>query len=488
VFHTGESPGRKTEKNETERLAFSCAVSRSSDASGSVKSIRLKAEPASPPEPVHSSAPKPEYELFAFRATLAFTFVLFVRPQDTIPALQMLHLADVTAIVGLAALIMGRAGRGASVIRVTPELMLVLALGAMMIFTAPFSVWPGGAVSVFTDLYSKVILVFLLIVNTVTTRERFERFTHVVVLGTSYVAVRAVFDYFRGVNVIGDGRVVGAVSGMFGNPNDMALNMVAFLPLALVLALDPSRPVVRMLALVGTPAIAASIIFTKSRGGFVGLVVMLAILLYQLRRIRPQVAIAVVVAVFFSLPFLPDSFLNRMSSIVNAEEDTTGSREARKTLLREGWSTFLANPVFGVGAGQFKNYDTDNREAAWNETHNAALQVAAELGIGGLAIFTAMIVGGFRAMALIRRSIRRAQENRRARAPAAVRARRDWFDLYATGIAASLTGWFVAAMFASVAYYWSLYVILALSGSLRDITQRELPGAADPRGMRAEAA
>jgi O-antigen ligase len=424
----------------------------------------------------------------AFRALLAFTFVLFLRPQDQLPILQVLHLADITAIFALVALVAGRLGRGAPVIRLTPELMLVFGLGAIMVVTAPFSVWPGGALSVFIDLYSKVILVFLLIVNTVTTRRRFERFTQIVVLGTAYIALRAVIDYARGVNLIEGGRVTGSVGGLFGNPNDMALSMVAFLPLALVLALDRSRPVVRMLALVGAPAIAAAIIFSKSRGGTVGLVVMLAVLLFRLRRVRPRVALAVVALAVAALPLLPTTFVTRMSSIVNAEEDATGSREARKTLMREGLNAFLANPILGVGAGQFKNYRPEYREEAWRETHNAVLQVAAELGLGGVLIFGAMIVGGFTAMSGVQRSIRAAYGARGRRDTAPARARRDWFDLYATGVAASLTGWFVAAMFASVAYYWTLYVVLALAGSLRDVTAREVSRMRAPGLAHTEAA
>jgi hypothetical protein len=38
---------------------------------------------------------------------------------------------------------------------------------------------------------------------------------------------------------------------------------------------------------------------------------------------------------------------------------------------------------------------------------------------------------------------------------------------------ASLSGWLVAAMFASVAYYWTLYLVFALGVTLRDISRRE---------------
>ena len=85
-------------------------------------------------------------------------------------------------------------------------------------------------------------------------------------------------------------------------------------------------------------------------------------------------------------PLLPQTFWTRISSIVNAEDDETGSREARVTLLQDGWNAFVDHPFTGVGAGQFQNYNPPGRQELWRETHNVELQVLSELGlIGGMA-------------------------------------------------------------------------------------------------------
>ena len=142
-----------------------------------------------------------------------------------------------------------------------------------MLGTAPFSIWPGGAVGVVTDLFSKVVVVYALILNTLTTRQRFEQFVTVVVLSCSYVAVKAVVDYGLGVHLVEQNRLEGQ-GGLFGNPNDMALNMVAFLPLAIIVMLWRGRPLVRGTLAIGTLALVAAIIFSKSRGGTLGLLAM----------------------------------------------------------------------------------------------------------------------------------------------------------------------------------------------------------------------
>jgi O-antigen ligase len=361
-----------------------------------------------------------------------------------------------------------------------------------MLATAPFSIWPGGSVSVVTELFSKVVVVFVLMINTLTTRARFEQFANVVVVSCSYVGVRAVLDYGMGLNLVEDSRVQG-VGGLFGNPNDMALNLVAFLPLAIILALGRGRPLLRAVLAIGTPAMATAIILSKSRGGTLGLIGMLLVLLFHIRRVRPSVAAAVIGVSLITIPLLPASFTQRMSSIIHPEEDPTGSREARKRLLRDAWQAYLDHPVLGLGAGQFVNYNPSDREETWREAHNAWLQVASELGTGGLLIFGVIVGSGFVAGVQASRVLRRArtERNRRRRSKESARwiAQREPLELYAAAVLASLTGWLIAAMFASVAYYWTLYLVLGLAITLREIALREVAGTGKvPRTVQAEAA
>ena len=471
--------------NDGERLAFGTGVHDAETA---------RVTPALAERVAANTSTDAEAELkdrAAYRALLAFTFVLFVRPQDQLPFLEPLHLAEVFGTFGVVALIAGRLARGVPVLKLTLDFGSVLALALIMLGTAPFSIWPGGAVGVVQELFSKVVVVFALILNTLTTRKRFEQFVTVVVLSCSYVAVRAVLDYGLGNHIVEENRVEGQ-GGLFGNPNDMALNMVAFLPLTIIGTLGRGRPLVRGALVIGTLALVAAIIFSKSRGGILGLLAMLAMLLYHIRRVRPSVAVAVIVAGLVTIPLLPTSFTQRMSSIVNPEEDITGSREARKRLLREAYQAYLDHPVFGLGAGQFHNYNPVDREEVWHEAHNAWLQVASELGTGGLLVFAVIVgsgfVAGLQGVSAVRRS--RPRPTRRSREPAELIARRDRLQLYASAVLASLTGWVVAAMFASVAYYWTLYLVLGLAITLRDITLREVAGIGDPaRALRrAEAA
>src|SRR5215218_5049188 len=87
---------------------------------------------------------------------IAFTAVLFFRPQDHIPALAAFHLAELTAVAGLAAMAARRMASGQPIAHINPEVVGVLALGAVILFTAPFSFWPAGSLSLFSDVYVKI--------------------------------------------------------------------------------------------------------------------------------------------------------------------------------------------------------------------------------------------------------------------------------------------------------------------------------------------
>ncbi len=144
-----------------------------------------------------------------------------------------------------------------------------------------------------------------------------------------------------------------------------------------------------------------------------------------------------------------------------------------------------------MGAGQFQTYNPSGREEPWREAHNAWLQVASELGTGGLLIFAVIVGSGFVAGVKANRALRRARRtrDRRSKESAGWIARREPLELYSAALVASLTGWLIAAMFASVAYYWTLYLVLGLAITLRDIALREVAPLTAARGIvRAEAA
>jgi putative inorganic carbon (HCO3(-)) transporter len=466
----------------TERLAFNRS------GSGGLRRLRRSAREYLPlfhyrPEPPPAeergptaAAPRRSAAetVWDWRGLLGFTAVLFLRPQDQVPALTILHLAEVSAIIGLTALVVGRLGRGLAPAHITLEVLALAAFGGAILFGVPFSIWPGGVVSVFTDIYLKLLVIFALMIAALNRAQRIEQFAFLIVMFSGYLAFRAVFDWMRGINVVGDGRIAGAVGGMFGNSNDLALNMVVFLPFALLFAFKPGPTVRRAGAAAAAFAMVVTVVLTGSRGGAVGLAVMMLVLVVRSVRVRPSIAAGALVATLAAIPLAPQTFWTRVISIFDGSKDQTGSRQARIDLLEEGWRVFVEHPVTGVGAGQFVNYNPPDRREAWHVTHNAFLEVATETGILGLVPFLVFLVSGCLAPGAARRALRvrrrriRPGEGRTGEDPPPD-PERDSLVLMSTALAPSIVGWIVCAQFASVALSWTLYYVLAIAVATREV-------------------
>src|SRR5206468_8188516 len=433
---------------------------------------------------------------------LTFTALLFLRPQDHVVALESLHLAELSAIAGLAAMAVRRLHAGQALVKINAEVVAVVVLGAIIVVTIPFSIWPTESLPESTETYVKVILFFALMMSTITTPRRLQQMTWVMIIASGYIACRGVIDYGSGVNLVEGDRLRGAVGGMFKNPNDLALNLVTFLAPTLFVIIQEERRPRRLLAALIAVVMVVATTFTKSRSGFLGLVAMTTVIAYYTARIKPGFIVAVVVAGMLALPALPASFWMRMDSIVNAEEDTTGSRAARIRLLNQGLEVFAANPLTGVGAGQFQNYNAPDVVEKWRVTHNVWLQVAAELGVFGLLTFAFLVARAYTSCFAALRMLQRPRRRRAFSHPAVAGAPlagdeqsalnraglpandeqlseedRRILEINAKSMIAGLVGWSVCAFFASVAFNWTFYYVLGLAVAGREIvaSRRHVP-------------
>ncbi len=432
---------------------------------------------------------------WSYLGLLVFTAVLLTRPQDQIPGLGALHLAELSALVAVASMVMQRLRRGLPLVRMTPEVVGLLAFGGAILVSVPFSIWPGGALALFTDSYLKVLIVFVLMANTLTTPRRLEQITWLIVLCCGYVAGQSIVNYLRGINLVEGNRLGGAVGGIFGNPNDLAMNMVAFLPAAIIVAFATRYATPRRLvAAAALVLMFGAIVFSKSRGGGLGLAAMLLTLMLLGRRVRPGFSGLALVVMVAATPLLPSSFWARMASTLDAQRDReqfSGSREARSTVMLEGLQAFASRPLTGVGAGQFPNYNPPDRRERWRETHNALLQVAAETGLFGLLAFCFLIVRGGLAAAATRKMLD--PPHRRGSPDVAAAAMTDperrTIQALNAALTAGLAGWFVCALFGSIAYNWTFYYLLALLVAARELTRDHLAASrsATARGTMAPA-
>jgi len=205
---------------------------------------------------------------------------------------------------------------------------------------------------------------------------------------------------------------------------------------------------------------------------------MLLVFLLVSRSLRPATLLALVLGGVLIAPVLPASFVKRMATITDAESDPGGSREERKQLFRNAWAVFLEYPLTGVGVGQFQTVEI-NGQRLWKETHNALLQVATELGVFGALAFLFLVYRGFSTALWTRKRlswIYRRRSRKRARESSDDEdglddRERVFLQTHAAAMVAAMTGWFICAIFASVAFNWTFYYVLGLCVTARDVVR-----------------
>jgi O-antigen ligase len=439
--------------------------------------------------PVHLS--RVETWDWGWGGLLVFSILLFFRPQEQIPGLAQAHLSNISALIGFAAMVALNLSRRQPITRVTPELIGLALFGLVFLITIPLSFWAGGAFDTFQQYYLPVLVIFILTINTVTSPKRIERLVWIIILAFGYMSARTCFDYMRGVNLLEGARASGPVGGFFHNPNDLALNLASFVPFALMYAKRPGPFMKRIICAGCALLMLAAIVFTKSRGGTLGTVAMLVTFLYAARVLTPATLIAGVLAGMLVLPAMPDSFWSRMASITDAKKDETGSREERRVLLEQGWTVFLENPLTGIGGGQFRNYWHPGLPKKWHEVHNVWLQVGAELGIFAVLAFAFLVTRAFLAALWTRKRLTRSRRSRGkprdALEDGLTGDEREFLQTHATATLAALVGWFVCSLFASVAYNWTFYYLLALAVTGRDIVRMRAAAYARAKAMARDA-
>ncbi|MCU0281810.1 MAG: O-antigen ligase family protein [Acidimicrobiia bacterium] len=256
------------------------------------------------------------------------------------------------------------------------------------------------------------------------------------------------------------------ISGPIGDPNFYAQLLVMLTPLALDRAFAEARRSRRLAAWGAAALMAASIVFTFSRGGILALGVVVLLMLLR-RPARWRALAALVLAAALAVPFLPPGYMDRLTAlgqVGTVESNTDVSIRGRTAEAGAGWAMFMDHPLTGVGVGNYSGYYQEYARSLGievkrvdREPHSLFLEVAAETGLPGLAAFGAMLGGAFWALGTARRRWRAA-----ARAAEADLA-------YALG--AALVGWLATSVFLHLDFARPFWLLLGLAFALPHLAE-----------------
>jgi O-antigen ligase len=242
--------------------------------------------------------------------------------------------------------------------------------------------------------YMQLMLLVYLVWDLVLDQKRFSRSVGAYLLG-SWVTLGALFYHAASFGLAGwDARFT---IGTF-QADDLGLIIALCIPIAAYVAVNETRrfrPVMRILGAVYVPAAVVGILLSGSRAALAAALpgIIYAAICWVRRAAGWRLITlgVLLVAVVVIAPLIPVVTLQRVTTAGN--DPIEGFLNGREIVWREAYATFQAHPVTGVGSGAFRAQDAGRvaRNSGGKVAHNFTLQLWAELGIIGWAIFMTML-------------------------------------------------------------------------------------------------
>lgn len=386
-----------------------------------------------------------------------FSIMVLFRPYELIPGLGFLAFtAFYFAMATILVYAPSQLAIEGNLTMLSTEVKALLAMVALALITMPIARSPAMAWESFNDTFIKAVVIFIVLVNVVRTRKRLMAMIWLSFGIGLYLSVRALQLYQAGVFSVESYRVsVIETEGMFGNPNEMAMHFVMMAPIALALSLASKNRFMRVAYVLTTVLFVAANTVTYSRGGFLGLLATVLVLAWKFgRKYRLNVTIATALGTGALLIAAPGNYGLRMLSIFIPGLDPVGSSDARREMLERSLIITARNP-WGIGIGNFPIVGIHN-----HVSHNAFTQVSSELGLLGLVAYLVFMISPFKKLRAIERKCFDANEH-------------NWFYYVSIGLQASIVGYWVSSFFASVAYNWFIYYLIAYAVAFRRIYNLE---------------
>ena len=400
----------------------------------------------------------------AYGALLIFSVLYYARPEDIIPGLHFIPWSKISGGIALLAVIAGLAGNKIKT-KFPLELKLLLVLFAHLVITIPFAFWRGGAFATVFEKFSKEVIVALLVTLIV---QNFDELRKLILVQASAVAVMTI------VSVIihpGNVRLEGVLGGIFGNPNDLAINIAINWPLCLTFFFFTRGVGKKLFWLVCLLGMLYAVVATYSRSGLMAMIVSVLVCLWEFgirgKRFAMIMMAGVIGIVGIGVAISTPNYVTRVESLFRGNIEGSGDKgslEARRELLKESIRLSFQHPLFGVGPGNFPA-----ATESWRVTHNTYTELSAEGGFPALILFVVILGLAFRNV----RRVRKTDQYRRSRE----------IQLFTSAMWAGLAAYVVGAAFASTEYQLFPYFMVAYTSVLYRLASQPIQEAEGlPRG------
>lgn len=380
-----------------------------------------------------------------FFFTLLFLFVDYVRPQDIIP-IGFIRPGMITVLI-LAYFIIANNGLSLSMSKQTKMIWCFIILLTILVlfaenqhhaFMTAKSMW----------LYLPFVLSVIICVNSI---KRLKKIVFVYIAVMIYVSIYGILHGGRGSG------------NYFLDENDISLFINIWLPFCFFLFLYEKEITKKIFYAAGMLIGLAGIVLSLSRGGFVGLLCLTAVIwVFSPRKVVSLILLCSIgTGVYF---YSGDEYKKEMSTVSDTKDNTANERFLS---WEAGWDMFLAHPL-GVGGNNFQirfpEYQSDEfkRGMYGRVAHSLWFTLIPETGIFGVAIFLILLKHNLKDLLFLRKIKVNNDSDMR------------YLHYLSLAFIASLAGFFASATFISVLYYAHYWYLTALIVATVRISRKQL--------------
>ena len=276
----------------------------------------------------------------------------------------------------------------------------IIAFAFILTFSAVTSYTPVRSLQIVL-VYNVFIMSYFLITNTITSTKQIYSLLSVTLFSALIVGFYGIYQYIFGFEegltwidseMFSD--IETRVVSTFENPNVLGEYLLLMIPIAFAFIWKAPKISNRFLHLILVGVLTVCMIFTYSRGNWIGLII--AVILFFAFYDRKFLWYGIIVLLLSPL-FLPENIINRIMSIGNTADTSTSYRLniwlGTLKMLNDYWITGI-----GLGEEAFRMIYGRYAYASINapHPHNLYLLLITENGILGLVIFLWIIIAFYK--------------------------------------------------------------------------------------------
>jgi putative inorganic carbon (HCO3(-)) transporter len=260
------------------------------------------------------------------------------------------------------------------------------------------------------------------------------------------------------------GRIFGPDMSFFADANSIGPALCMVLPLLLYLSREEERWWLRCIFKIACGASIVSILFTFSRGAFLGLAVVCLVLIWR-SPWRLRFATTMLVVGILAAPLAPQRLWDRLDSLVQQQSAETRDQStvSRLESFETAWNIAISRPLTGAGFKALSSFEVwaiyfGPSFRGTFDPHSVYFEILGEHGLLGFGLYIGVMVSTMLTLRRLRRRWRNHPEH-------------GYLSHYAEMTQLSLYPFLVCGAFIPFAYFDLYFLLVATTSMLFVLSQ-----------------